>query len=143
MTNWSRRFIVFILTIGLLGACAANNDNQNQEPTAEEETNQTEQSEEAQEENIVVTLSKDDGEEIIEEKEIPIEEGAILMDVMKANFDIKEDGGFIHSIEGVAPEKGEEKAWMYFVNNEMPMVGASEFELSAGDEVTFDLQSYE
>lgn len=135
------RIIALMLTIGLLGACASDNGASDNAPTTDQvETTQTESHEE---EKIEVTLSKDNGDEVIQEKEIPIEDGAILMDVMKENFDIEEDGGFITSIEGVAPDEGEEKAWMYFVNDEMASVGAAEFELSAGDEVTFDLQAWQ
>lgn len=129
-------FIILFLLIGFISGCATT---ENSETTTKEEK----QVEAVQEEKITVILSVDDGQEQIEEKEIPIEEGAILMDVMKEHFTIEEEGGFIHSIDGIAPAEDEEKAWMYFVNGEMAKVGAQEFELSPGDEVTFDLQSWE
>lgn len=67
------------------------------------------------------------------------------MDVLKENFyvETEQDGKFITSIERVAPKEGEEKAWMFTVNGEMANVGASSYELSPGDEVNFDLHSYE
>lgn len=127
--------LAIILAIGVLAGCGT---------TETPETNgSTPETQEVNEDVIKVTISKDEGEEILSEKEIAIEEGAILMDVLKENFDIEEDGGFITSIDGVAPEEGEQVAWMYFVNDEMAMVGAAEYELSPGDEVTFDLQAWE
>lgn len=67
------------------------------------------------------------------------------MEVMEKNFQVETDfdGGFITSIDGVAPKDGEQKSWMFTVNGEMPTVGAKEFKLSPGDEVTFDLQAWE
>ncbi|MGM8211648.1 DUF4430 domain-containing protein [Virgibacillus sp. W0430] len=141
MKHWFVRIIVLILTVGMLGACALDGSTNNTDPsTGDSNTTQTES---VEEEIIEVTLSKDKGDQVLEEKEIPIEEGAILMDVMKDNFSVEEKGGFITSIQGIGPDEGEEKAWMYFVNDEMAMVGAAEYELSAGDKVTFDLQAWE
>lgn len=136
---------ILFLAFGLIAGCgtAENNETSGNEEEQTEEEQTQEETEELQEEKITVTLSLDDGEELIEEKEIPIEDGSILMDVMKEHFAVEEDGGFIQSIEGIAPEEDEEKAWMYFVNGEMATVGAAEYELSTGDEVTFDLQSWE
>jgi len=127
-----------ILAIGVLTGCGTTNE----APEMNNSTNNTE-TQEVNEDVIHVTISKDEGEEVLSEKEIAIEEGAILMDVLKENFDIEEDGGFVTSIDGVAPEEGEQVAWMYFVNDEMAMVGANEYELSPGDEVNFDLQAWE
>ena len=129
-------FTIFT-TLLLVVGCS----NESTTPAEEEET--VVETTESQEEVIKVTISKDEGEEVLSEKEIEIEENAILMDIMKENYDIEEDDGFITSIDGVAPEEGEEKAWMYFVNDEMAMVGAAEYELEAGDNVVFDLQAWE
>lgn len=122
----------------LLFGCSANTpDTSNQT-----DSNTSEQTAE-QEAVVVITISQDEGEEVLSTKEVSISEGDILMDVMKAHFDIEEDGGFITSIDGIAPKEDEKKAWMFFVNGDMAMVGAAEYELSAGDKVTFDLQSWE
>ena len=40
-------------------------------------------------------------------------------------------------------QEDEKKAWMFFVNDEMAEVGAADYELSPGDHVVFDLQSWE
>src|SRR5699024_6011890 len=72
--------------------------------------------------SISTTISEEEGEEIISEDDWDIEEGDLLMGVLKDHYDIEEDEGFIEAIEGVSPEKDEEKAWMYFVNDEMAEV---------------------
>lgn len=137
MKKWMLTLFTIFTTLLLVVGCS----NESTTPAEEEET--VVETTESQEEVIKVTISKDEGEEVLSEKEIEIEENAILMDIMKENYDIEEDDGFITSIDGVAPEEGEEKAWMYFVNDEMAMVGAAEYELEAGDNVVFDLQAWE
>ncbi|MEI3604706.1 DUF4430 domain-containing protein [Pseudogracilibacillus sp. SE30717A] len=137
MKKWLVSIFTVVSTLFLLIGCSNDSANTTQEENANQET------EEVQETQVLVTISKDEGKEILSEKEIQIEENEILMDVMKENFDIEEDGGFINSIDGVAPEEDEQKAWMYFVNDEMAMVGATEYELEDGDHVVFDLQAWE
>ncbi|MFC4557422.1 DUF4430 domain-containing protein [Virgibacillus kekensis] len=136
---------LLFLIIGLLVGCGT--DNQEQEQSQASNQNESTQSsgentEQKSEDTVTVTISKNNGEKQIKEKEIEIKDGAILMEVMKENFEIKEDGGFITSINGIAPGKDEKKAWMYTVNGEMAKVGATELELSPGDKVVFDLQAY-
>jgi|SRR5699024_7417799 len=138
-----KRFLMLLstilFTVGLLLGCSSTEESAPEESSAANE----EDASEVAEETITVTISKDEGEEVIAEEEIEIDEGDILMDVMKDNFDIEEDGGFINSIDGVAPEEDEEKSWIYSVNDEMAMVGADEYELEADDDVVFDLQPWE
>ncbi|WP_337020155.1 DUF4430 domain-containing protein [Oceanobacillus massiliensis] len=66
-----------------------------------------------------------------------------MLDVMEDNFFIERDGAYITSIERVSASEEDKTAWMYFVNDEMATVGADEYELSPGDKVVFDLQSWE
>ena len=106
MKKWMLTLFTIFTTLVLVVGCS----NESTTPAEEEET--VVETTESQEEVIKVTISKDEGEEVLSEKEIEIEENAILMDIMKENYDIEEDDGFITSIDGVAPEEGEEKAWM-------------------------------
>lgn len=137
MKKWLLSFMSLFTALVLVVGCS----NDSGQTTTESNINEEEK--EVQEEIITVTISKDEGAELLSESEIEINEKAILMDVMKENFDIEEDGGFINAIDGIGPVEGEEKAWMYFVNDEMAMVGAGEYELSNGDEVNFDFQPWE
>lgn len=130
---WMKIGTMFIVA-GLLFGCANNNGTDNSEG---------DNTEEASEVPISITISEDEGDEVISEEDVDVEEGDILMDVMEDHYDIEEEDGFIHSIEGVAPEEEEERAWMYSVNDEMAEVGAAEYEVEADDDIVFDLQSYE
>lgn len=143
MNKWFLRIASLLVAIGLLVGCGAEEQGQTNSQEAENTTG--ENSEEQSEENVRITISKDKGSEYINEKEVEFEEGATLMEVMEKNFEVETDfdGGFITSIDGVAPKDGEQKSWMFTVNGEMPTVGAKEFKLSPGDEVTFDLQAWE
>lgn len=135
-------FMVFLLLLGCSND--AGNDNQGQSANNQTETAENNaQSGDNEEENVSITISEDDGEEVHDEKEVDVEEGAILLDVLNENFDIEEDEGFITVIDGVEDDQGEGKFWMYDVNGEMADVGAGEFELSPGDDVVFDLQEVE
>lgn len=96
-------------------------------------------------ETAAVTISLTDGGTAIagSEKTVEIEAGANLLDVMKANYSIEEDGGFITAIDGHAQveESAETKAkyWLFDVNGEPSMVGANEVELQEGDEIVWNL----
>ncbi|PAF19562.1 hypothetical protein CHH51_02910 [Terribacillus saccharophilus] len=116
-----------LLVAGILAGCG----------TAEQ-PQQNQQAEQQTEQQVTVTLSED-GEEI-SSKEVSFEEGDILLDVMKENFEIEEDGGFITSIDGHAQDANANKYWLFTVNEEMSPVGANEVELKDGDEVVFNLQ---
>jgi len=144
LKKWSFWLVAFIMVGSLLSGCGTSDD-ANEDPTVSSpQTEEAEESSEVQENEIVITVSKNEGEEVLEEKTVSIEDGAILMEVMEENFDLETefDGEFIASIDGVGPEDGEEVAWMYSVNGQTPSVGASEYELEAGDEVVFDLQPW-
>lgn len=136
---------LFVL-VALLGACGSNDgqeDTTTNDSTANSETESTNENEEESDE-IEITISKNDGDETLDQKTVSIEDGAILMDVMEENFDLETEyeGAFVSSIDGIGPEEDEEVAWMYFVNDKTPNVGADEYELEYGDEVVFDLQPW-
>lgn len=141
MKKWFLHLTIIFIAGLLLMGCA---DSDNGTKEAEKETNNEQVENDANaEENIEITISEDHGETTILEKEVTIEEDDILLDVMKENFKIEEQDGFITSIDGKAPAEGEQKSWMFFVNGEMGLVGAAEYELSQNDQVVFDLQAWE
>ena len=139
MKKFIQLLFTLVLAAGLLLGCSNDTTEETDNTSTENQT----QSEETQEQAVHITISEDIGEEVLSEKDIEIEEGAILMDVLKDNYEIEEDGGFITGIDGVTAEDGEEKYWMYEVNGEMAEVGANEYELEAGDDVVFDLHAVE
>lgn len=87
------------------------------------------------------------GETVIYDEDIEIVEGTALIDAMCAN--ITEDGGvvystgefgaYITSICGYAENYENNEYWVYTVNGESAMEGASDFTPAEGDEVVFDL----
>lgn len=142
MNKWLLRLISSIVAVGLLVGCGANDQGEVLNNNVEQNQNNNETTENV-EESITIIISKDNGDEIIQEKEIDIVEGDILLDIMKENLEIEEKDGFINAIEGNEQNEKENKYWMYTVNGEFASVGADQFELTPGDEVNFDLQSIE
>lgn len=145
MNKWIMRLTALFFFIALLAGCGAGQDTQeNTQDNGTTEAPQEEQANnEAEQETATITISKNEGEELIAEDEVTIEEGAILMDVLKENFEVEEEGGFINSIEGEVASEVEKMAWMYFVNDETASVGAAEYEVQPGDQITFDMQPWE
>ncbi|QTM99695.1 DUF4430 domain-containing protein [Sediminibacillus dalangtanensis] len=137
-----KKFLFALLSLlfaaGIVTGCAEQDSSNNETAETTEQSGESES-----QEAVMVTISEDEGENVITEKEVEIEEGAILLDVMKENFEVEEADGFITSIEGVSQNEEEGKYWMYTVNGEMAEVGANEYELSPEDEVTFDLHAME
>lgn len=132
MKKFLLSFFTLLLITSVLGACS---DNESNKGSAIGQTDKRG--------SINITLSKDKGKTILSEKKLTIQSGDILMDVLKENFKIEEDDGFIKRIDGIAPKKGEKKAWMYSVNGKMSTVGAKDYKLKPGDEIVFDLQPWE
>ncbi len=146
MKQWMFRLIAVFMVVVLLAGCGT--EDSTDQATQKEANNTTENqgsNTEQSEETVLITITKDHGEEYIHEKEVPIEEGDILMDVMEENFYIEteQNGTFITSIERVAAKEGEKKGWIYTVNGEMAKVGAAEYELKPDDKVVFDFQAWE
>ncbi|MFB1049991.1 DUF4430 domain-containing protein [Paraliobacillus sp. JSM ZJ581] len=116
----------------LLGCESTNSDNNNK---------QTEQSE-VQQLQIEIVISQGHGQEILAQKELKVKDGLTLMDVMKDNFEIKDDDGFISAINGIQAEDGEAYAWIYMINGKDATVGAADYEIKNGDVIEFDFQSW-
>jgi hypothetical protein len=135
-------FSVMLALVVLVGC--GNGEANNTQKNQENNNNNTESSEQQEEATITVTLTKNKEAEVLEEQELVIKEGNILLDVMKENFDIEEkEPGYIIAIEGIVADEAESMFWALSVNGEMSMVGAAEVELKNGDSVNFDLQSWE
>ena len=96
-------------------------------------------------ETVSVTISLTDGGTVIagSEKTVAVEAGASLLAVMKENYAIEEADGFITAIDGQAQveETAETKAkyWLFDVNGEPSMVGASDVALQEGDVIVWNL----
>ncbi|MFD2630721.1 DUF4430 domain-containing protein [Oceanobacillus kapialis] len=133
----------FLLIFLLLTGCGSGT-NQDTTPNSNSQQSESNQTTEQAEDTVRITLTKDQGEEYIHEKEIPVKEGDILLEVLQDNFYVETDetGKFITSIERVSSEDDESRAWIYTVNGEEATVGAADYELQPGDEVNFDFQKW-
>jgi uncharacterized cupredoxin-like copper-binding protein len=108
-----------------------------------EQTKPVEQVE--KQEVITVTVSKNNGEEVITEKEVEVKEGQTVMEVMQESFELETayEGTFIVGIDGLIADEAKKESWFYSVNGEEAMVGAAEYKLKPGDKVEFDLHNWE
>ena len=140
---------VLLLVTGIftLAACQPQQSQPAKEQTTVAETTVVETTveqttvEEAEQAQVEITIDIyvdgeliDDGSQTIE-----VEEGAILLDVMKEHFDIEEKDGFISAINGHEQNADENRWWLYDVNGEMAEVGAGDLELAEGDLVEWKL----
>lgn len=88
--------------------------------------------------NVTVSLSKDGKE--FESKDISAKQGQTLMDIMKDNFEIEQEDGFITAINDVKQDTQNSKYWMFTVNDEVPSEGAEDITLSNNDKINFNLE---
>src|SRR5699024_2479820 len=102
MKKWLQLLSPLIVDVFILIGCSDDAGNTNK---GESTNNQTEtednnkQSEVNEEEQVSITISEDDGEEVHAEEKVDVEEGAVLMDVLDEYFDIEEDDGFITALD--------------------------------------------
>ena len=147
--------LFLLLSFGFVSGCGTT-EQAVDEPAGEEteeqitgetagETAGTEPAAETEAEEMVsFVISRNNGEEVLAEENVEIEEGDTLLNVLQENFEVKvTEEGFITSIEGVSQDEEAGLYWMYEVNQEMASVGAGQYELEAGDEVVFDLHALE
>lgn len=111
--NWQLGSLVLMLA--LVTGCTSPTD---MSPTTEESKDHASPSKQA-EETMTITVSDEKGATLFAEK------GVFLMEVMKEQFDI-----------------GEEKYWIYSVNDELAMVGVAVYELKVGDDIVFNLKEW-
>lgn len=72
-------------------------------------------------------------------KEIKVEEGQNLLEIMKENYEVTAKDGFISVIEGYEQDEKEGKYWLYTINGEQATVGAADYELEDKDVIVWNL----
>ena len=153
------KLMILLLSGAVLSACGTGTETEDPAPaedevddTAEvdtdaenEDTEDTEDTESTEGEEIEFSVDIFVEDEAVADlsKEITAEEGDYLLDVMKDEYDMDEEGGFVESIEGYEQDEDEELYWMYYVNDEMSDVGAADYELEEADQVEWKLESFE
>lgn len=91
--------------------------------------------------SIVIALEEDGKKVDTATKKLEVSEGTSVLEALKKEYEVVEEGGFIASIEGMKQDDEVGKYWMYEVNNTEATVGAAEYELQDGDEVKWFLNA--
>lgn len=125
--------LALISALFIVGCSDGNNS-----AATNETTSQTSQAEQ-----IDVTVEIEEEDQSIGEKDVETTTDESLMQVMRDNFAIKEDGGMIVAVEGVEQDEDEDMYWTYTINDEMVNTGAEETTLEDGDQVTFTYDKME
>ena len=86
-----------------------------------------------------ITFEVDQEEQPELKKTLEVKQGTKLLDAMKEEYDIKETGGFIESINDIEQDESKNKWWLYSVNGEDGKVGAADYQLTDGDQVKWTL----
>ncbi|SHH11863.1 protein of unknown function [Thermosyntropha lipolytica DSM 11003] len=85
------------------------------------------------------------GKKVLLDREVFFREGASVMEVLKANAEVKTayGGGFVSGINGVESRKGlKSEDWFYYVNGICAEMGAVEKKVNPGDVIWWDYHSW-
>lgn len=132
--------ILSLLMAGILMTGCGISETQDSTNGSEEQVESSTAKEKSKEvsANVKVLVA---GEEV-EDVELAVDNGVILLDAMKENMIIEETDGFINSINGVEQSEKDNKFWIYTANDEEATVGANEYELLDGDQVVWELTEF-
>lgn len=134
-----RKSLLLLSSIFILSACSSQDTGQDlssQTESASVEVVSLDDQDNAIEVTISVAIPDEDYSDSASYK---IEEGALLLDVMKENFEVEDDNNFITSINGYQQDPDDNKWWLFDLNGEMAEVGAHELELEDGDIIEWAL----
>ena len=126
-----------VLTALSLAACG---------DTTTKEANSSEQSNlvgnQTKEMITIVSSLEQDGKEVDgATKKMEVEEGTTVLEVLKDQYEVVEEGGYIVSVDGMKQDEEARKYWMYEVNDKEPTVGAAEYVVKDGDQVKWALNA--
>lgn len=140
-----KKWLLLLSASFILTACGEQTTETSTDTTSQETSSVIEDASTEDAVTVEVTISVTEDGELIEngEQVVEVEEGALLLDVMKENFEIEETDTFINAINGVEQDANANKWWFFDVNGEMAQAGAAETELKAGDLIEWKLEAYE
>ncbi|WP_172972607.1 DUF4430 domain-containing protein [Fundicoccus ignavus] len=140
-----KKWLLLLSASFILTACGEQTTETSTDTTSQETSSVVEDASTEDVVTVEVTISVTEDGELIEngEQVVEVEEGALLLDVMKENFEIEETDTFINAINGVEQDATANKWWLFDVNGEMAQKGAAETELKAGDLIEWKLEAYE
>lgn len=133
----SFKLMLLVSSAVLVTACGSNNQETESSSATSSEVSSVETAI-----TVSFTFEEDDKEIADLAQEIDIEEGQTVLEALKENFEVVEEGGLVSSIEGHEQDETESKYWLYTVNDEQPTVGAADYVLKDGDEVKWSLNGY-
>lgn len=132
-------FSLMLVAIGLLVGCSDESTQPKED--AKVQSNETQEKSQAEPQTEQVAIQVMNGETVVTEKEVELTDGS-LYDLMKANFDVKDDNGFITDIEGVSQVPDKNLYWVFEINGEQVTKGAKEVTLQADDKVVWKLHDF-
>lgn len=92
-------------------------------------------------EDFQVRLIVKTGSDKTDEK-VSFKKGDTVMDVLKANYKVKEKDGFITAIDGLSQDKKAGRYWMFDVNNKLASKSADKIKVKDGDKIEFYQKVY-
>ncbi|HZK22588.1 MAG TPA: DUF4430 domain-containing protein [Atopostipes sp.] len=143
--------LFLLLSAGVvLGACATETEEapvEEEETTESTEATEDEAATETETNSEEVTVTFDiviDGENVADlSQEVTVPEGTYLLDAMHDTYDVVDEGSFITTIEGYEQDADAGRYWLYYINGEMPSVGAADYELESEDQIEWRLEDSE
>lgn len=133
----SFKLILLVSSTLLVTACGSSSQEADSKPISSTESSVVETT-------VSVSFSFEEDEKELADlaKETDVQEGQSVLEALKDNYEVVEEGGLVSSIEGHEQVEKESKYWLYTVNDEQPTVGASDYILEEGDEVKWSLNAY-
>lgn len=126
-----------VLTALSLAACG---DTTTKEANSSEQSNLVEN--QTKEMLTIVSSLEQDGKEVDDAtKKMEVEEGTTVLELLKDQYEVVEEGGYIVSVDGMKQDEKAGKYWMYEVNDKQPTVGAAEYVVKDGDQVKWSLNA--
>lgn len=123
----------------LLTGCVNNEENSKQDDTAKADTDEL----------VTVEFEFDIDDDIynIDEskinKTVELSADTSLLNAMREQYDVKDEEGYITSIEGYEQSQEKNAYWLYEINDEFAQVGAAEYILEDRDVISWELETSE
>lgn len=95
---------------------------------------------------VQLTVSRDFSSENIFDKQILVEAGETVLDILEKNLEVETSaGGFVNGINGFKSSIQEQsgKDWFYYVNGTASNCSSKDYHLKAGDKVLWDYHKWD
>lgn len=122
-------FLVAISSLFVVSGCQAPSETQQSSSQTQTIT-----------EKVTITLEKE-GKEITK-KTVDYDSDQTLLQLLKQQFTVEEDNGFITAIDHYTQDKDKNLYWTFTINGKMAEKGANEIRLADKDQVVFNLATF-